>query len=276
MIWGSNMANKKTLVAVFAHPDDEAFGTGGTLARYAREGVDVHLVMATGGEAGQIANPEVETTMPISVLREQELRCACEQYGLKELHLMGYLDGQTTMVPPSEPVFRLVKILRRLKPQVVISFGPDGIYGHFDHVAIHRWTAAAVALAGDNEKWPAAGSPHRVNKFYYRAMSLEQIEQMKTVSGRSTVDMGGVPFAFTGYPSEQITTVVDVKPYVHIKLKAILCHRSQVNPDFGLNQKEFNPEEDDWFRKETFILAGTEGVAERNGVETDLFQGITE
>jgi LmbE family N-acetylglucosaminyl deacetylase len=269
------MVNERTLVAVFAHPDDEAFGTGGTLTRYAHEGVDVHLVMATRGEAGQIANPEVETVTPLSVLREEELRCACEQYGLKELHLMGYIDGQTAIVPPSEPVFRLVKILRQLKPQVVISFGPDGIYGHFDHVAVHRWTAAAIMLASQVEKWPGAGPPHQVNKFYYRAMSLDQVEQMQTVSGRTAVDMGGVPFAFTGYPPEQITTVIDVKPYVRTKLKAIRCHRSQMSPDFQMTQKEFDPEQDKWFWQETFILARANGVGEQNGIETDLFQGVT-
>jgi LmbE family N-acetylglucosaminyl deacetylase len=268
------MKKKRTLVAIFAHPDDEAFGTGGTLTRYAHEGVDVHLVMATRGEAGRIANPTIEPGIPMSVLRERELRRACEYYGLKELYLLGYLDGQTAIVPPSEPVFRIVKLLRQLKPQVVISFGPDGIYGHFDHIVIHRWASAAVELAGDPDRWPEAGSPHQVAKFYHRAMSTVQVEQMKESSGRTAVDMGGVPFEFTGYPAEQITTIIDVRKFARKKLNAIRCHSSQLNPEYPMMKDDFVPEEDEWFWKETFILARTHGVSGVNGQEADLFQGI--
>lgn len=123
------MTDKLTLMAIFAHPDDEAFGTGGVLSKYAHEGVEVHLVMATLGEAGQVANPAIQLHQPLGAWREQELRRACASYGIHQLHLLGFMDGQTTVAPQSLAVFRIVKLLRQHQPQVVISFGPDGITG---------------------------------------------------------------------------------------------------------------------------------------------------
>ena len=126
------MTDKLTLLAIFAHPDDEAFGSGGTLTKYAHEGVDVHLVKATRGEAGQVFDPDIRLTQPIGLLREQEMRNACATYGLSGLHFLGYMDGQTTIAPQSDAVYKVVKLLRQLKPQVVLSFGPEGVYGHYD------------------------------------------------------------------------------------------------------------------------------------------------
>lgn len=265
---------QRTLVAIFAHPDDEAFGTGGTLTKYAQDGVDVHLVMATCGEAGQVANPAIPAVQPISLLREQELRAACRHYGIKQLHLMGYMDGQTAVVPPAEPVFKLVKLLRELRPQVVITFGPEGIYGHFDHLVVHRWASAAVELAASANAWPDAGPVHRVAKFYYRAMPVSQLEERRANGERAAVDMGGVPFPFVGYPPEQITTVIDVRRYAQTKLQAIRCHISQLNPAGPLMQADFEPLKSDWFCQETFILANPNGVRPAAQSETDLFAGV--
>lgn len=85
-------------MAVFAHPDDEAYGTGGTLARYAAEGVDVHVVTATRGEAGEIAEPDMATAANLPFVRERELRCACRAYGVQPPHFLEYMDGQLTIV----------------------------------------------------------------------------------------------------------------------------------------------------------------------------------
>jgi LmbE family N-acetylglucosaminyl deacetylase len=272
------MANNRTLVAIFAHPDDEAFGTGGTLTKYAREGVDVHLIMATRGEAGRIANPAISlNNQPLGSLRERELRCACEHYGLKQLHFLGYIDGQTPLAPLSEAVFKLVQLLRQLKPQVVMSFGPEGIYGHFDHLVVHRWVTAAVALAAEAERWPEAGPVHRVAKLYYRAMPQEQVERMKERFGRTAVAMDGIPFPFVGYPEEQITTVINTRQYAWIKARAIRCHASQLNPDTPMLQPDFDPEANAWFYMETFILArncGAMSPLPTNGKEGDLFAGV--
>jgi LmbE family N-acetylglucosaminyl deacetylase len=271
------MTDKLSLAAVFAHPDDEAFGTGGTLTKYAHEGVDVHLIMATRGEAGRVANPEISLTGPMSALRERELRCACETYGLKQLHFLEYVDSHTAIVPLREAVFKLVRLFRQLKPQVVLSFGPEGIYGHFDHLAVHRWTIAAVELAAEAERWPEAGPAHQVAKLYYRAMPQEQVDQMQERFGRTAVSMDGIPFPFVGYPSDQITTVVNTRNYARIKARAIRCHASQIAPESPLLQPNFDPEANVWFHQETYVLAKTWGLPSTlpgHDKENDLFAGL--
>jgi N-acetyl-1-D-myo-inositol-2-amino-2-deoxy-alpha-D-glucopyranoside deacetylase len=271
------MTQKPTLVAIFAHPDDEAFGTGGTLAKYAAEGADVHLITTTLGEAGEIANPAVTLTQPLGVLREQELRRACACYGIKQLHLLGYMDGQTTIVSQSEAVFKIVKLLRQLKPQVVIGFGPEGIYGHYDHLAAHRWTTAAVQIAARPDWWPEAGPPHTVAKFYHRAMFEEQIALVEKMNGQSYVCIEGIPFPFTGYPPEKITTVIDITAHAHTKLNGIRCHASQVSADNPYLQPDFDPSEHPWFATEAYILAQHNpkiSLPANGQKETDLFSGL--
>ncbi|MCB9076238.1 MAG: PIG-L family deacetylase [Anaerolineaceae bacterium] len=255
--------------------DDEAFGTGGTLTKYAQEGVEVHLVMATRGEAGQLANPNITPTHPFGLLREQELRRACNVYGLKQLHLLGYVDGQTSMVPPAEAVYKIARLLRDIKPQVVISFGPEGVYGHYDHLVVHRWASAAVALAGDADRWPEIGAAHQVAKFYHRAMPQPQVDDMQQRLGYNAVMMDGIPFPFTGYSLEQITTIIDTHEFAAGKVQAIRCHASQIRPDSPFLQPGFDPAANEWFWQETFILArNCSGSTSTNGKETDLFAGV--
>lgn len=272
------MPEKLTLLALFAHPDDEAFGTGGTLSKYAHEGVEVHLAIATRGEAGALANPAITLTQPLGLVREQELRRACACYGVKQLHLLGYIDGQTTIAPQAEAVYKVVELVRQVKPQVMLSFGPDGGYGHYDHLAVHRWATAAVQLAAESDCWPEAGPPHQVAKFYHRAMPQEQLAHMQQMTGRAYVMMGGVPFPFTGHPLERITTVINVRDYVEHKLKGIRCHATQIDPASPYLQETFDLESFPWFWQETFILAHAADSLARidpaRQKEADLFAGL--
>lgn len=268
------MSDKLALMGIFAHPDDEAFGTGGTLAKYAHEGVEVHLVTATLGESGQLANPDLPLSEPLHILREQELRCACAQYGITQLHLLGYMDGQTAIVRPSAAVYKLVKLIRQYRPQVLVTFGPEGIYGHFDHLVVHRWSSAAFHLAADPNRWPEAGPPHQVAKLYYRGIPQTQITRMKEDFGRDFVWMDGVPFPFMGYPDEQITTKIDVQAHVEAKLKGISCHASQLDPKLPYLHEDFDPLADPGFWQETFILAEHRLPSAPTLPETDLFAGL--
>lgn len=263
--------SKFTLLAVFAHPDDEAFGTGGTLTKYAAAGVDVHLVMATRGEAGEIAEPDMATPANLPDVRERELRCACQHYGIHPPRFLGYTDGQLTVVHQGQAVGKLVRIIRELQPDVLISFGPDGIYGHYDHIAVHHWSVAAVELAADPECFPDkdACRPHQVSKLYFRAMPEEVIRARLESGQRPAVMMSGAPFYFTGRPMRDITTVIDVRDYVEVKRQGILCHQTQV----GRNSRYANAEEmlnDPWFSQEHFVLARS-AVGWPEGAETDLF-----
>jgi LmbE family N-acetylglucosaminyl deacetylase len=217
-------------------------------------------------------------TQPIGVVREQELRRACACYGVEQLHLLGYIDGQTTVAPQAEAVYKVVKLLRQVKPQVVLSFGPDGGYGHFDHLAVHRWATAAIQLAAEADRWPEAGQPHQVAKFYHRAMPQEQLSQMQKITGRTYVLMDGVPFPFMGQPMERITTVIDVRDYAHHKLNGIRCYATQIDPASPYWQENFDLDEFPWFWQETFILAqAVDGLAPADPArqkENDLFAGL--
>src|SRR5579872_7175175 len=140
------------LMAVLAHPDDETLGFGGVLARYAAAGVETFLVTATLGERGRYfghapGTPEHPGPDALATLREQELRAAAAVLGIREITLLGYADGRVAEAPPREAAAAIGRELRRVRPDVVVTFGPDGAYGHPDHIAISQLATAAAASA---------------------------------------------------------------------------------------------------------------------------------
>ncbi|MBN2149493.1 MAG: PIG-L family deacetylase [Anaerolineales bacterium] len=175
-------ASPLTLLAVLAHPDDETFGTGGTLALYARRGVQVHLVCATRGEAGEIEPEHLQGFTTIAERRESELRCAAGILGLAGVYFLDYRDSgmagssdnQHPQALAAQPVARvaekIVHFIRLLRPQVVITFDPIGGYKHPDHIAIHRATVQAFHLAGD-PACPGDLPPYSPQKLYYYTTS---------------------------------------------------------------------------------------------------------
>ena len=264
-----------TLLAVFAHPDDEAFGAGGTLAKYASQGIDVYLVSATRGEAGGIAAPELATPANLPAVRERELRAACEVYGIHPPLFLDYIDGQLTIVNQGQAVGKLVRLIRELRPDVMITFGPEGIYGHYDHIAVHRWALAAYELAADPDCFPDldACRPHQTAKLYYRVIAEEALAARLASGQRVAVPMDGVPFYYGAWPAEQIAAVIDVSEFVDVKRRGILCHATQIGVD---TRYSTSPEEvmaDPWFRQETYTLARTT-VGRATQVETDLFHRL--
>lgn len=156
------MANEMLLI--FAHPDDESFALGGTIAKYTEQGVNVTLVAATKGEAGKaagICRPE-----ELGLFREQELMRAAKVLGIAEIIFLGYRDKELSMASPLEIVEKLIRILRRVRPKVVITFGEDGGSGHQDHRAIHYFTKAAIRLAKE-EIEPKWGIPFELLRLCY-------------------------------------------------------------------------------------------------------------
>src|SRR5829696_5716029 len=148
------VASARTLVAVLAHPDDESLGVGGTLAKYASEGVEVFVVTATRGDGGRYQghrsdDPHHPGAEALADIREGELRSAANVLGVRGVSLLGYRDQQLDRADPREAIGRIVGELRRIRPDVVITFGPDGAYGHPDHIAICQFTTAAVVAAAD-------------------------------------------------------------------------------------------------------------------------------
>ena len=265
-----------SLMAVFAHPDDEAFSIGGTLARYAAEGCDVHLVTATRGEAGQIRDPALATSANLPQVRERELRCACEAYGIHAPHFLDYVDGQLTIVNQGQAVGKLMRLIRQYRPQVLVTFGPDGIYGHYDHIAAHRWTHIAFDLAADEGCFPEQLDdtcvPHQPSKLYYLVLPQAVVSMMSQGDKPAAVMMDGVPFPMVGYEEHEITTVIDIAEYLQIKLQALQCHATQIDTD-AEDAEAQQMMESPWARQEAFILARS-NVGWQEGVETDLFRGL--
>jgi N-acetyl-1-D-myo-inositol-2-amino-2-deoxy-alpha-D-glucopyranoside deacetylase len=172
------MSEKQVLLAVLAHPDDETFGIGGTLALYARRGVEVHLICATRGEAGEVAQEYMEGFDSIADRRVSELHCAAGILGLAGVHFLDYRDSGMSgsqdnqhpqaliNAPLEEAAERVAHLIRKLQPQVVITFDPIGGYKHPDHIAIHRATVRAFHLAED-ENFRDELPPFKPNKLYY-------------------------------------------------------------------------------------------------------------
>jgi LmbE family N-acetylglucosaminyl deacetylase len=168
-----------TLLSVLAHPDDESFGMGGTLALYARRGVSVHLVCATRGEVGDVDPHHLQGYASIGDLREDELRCAARKLGLAGVHFLDYRDSgmpgsvdnrhpqACAAAPVDEVAARIVHYIRMLRPQVVVTFDPIGGYRHPDHVAVHKATVEAFNLAGDPLACPGEYPPYQPGKLYF-------------------------------------------------------------------------------------------------------------
>jgi LmbE family N-acetylglucosaminyl deacetylase len=272
----ATMNSTLTLLAVFPHPDDEAFSMGGTLAKYAAEGCDVHLVTATRGEAGEIRDPRLATKANLPQVREQELRCACEAYGIHPPRFMDYVDGQLAIAHQGQAVGKLVRIIRELKPQVMITYGPEGVYGHYDHIAVHRWATIAFDLAADASCFPdqisGACAPHQVSKLYYVVVPEEMVAWMSQGGRPAAVMMDGVPFPMVGYRREQITTVIDIGDHLGAKIGGLACHATQFDAGSAVEEAQqflSSP----LMRQETFIL-GRSTIGQPGAVETDLFAGL--
>jgi LmbE family N-acetylglucosaminyl deacetylase len=159
------------LLGVFAHPDDETFCAGGTLALHAERGAEIMVLSATRGQAGQIRDPTVGSRRTIGVVREAELRLACERLGVAQVRCLDRMDGTLADVDFDSLVGEVVRVIRDFRPDAVITFGPDGGYGHPDHTTISAATTAACERAGeaggDTEPGPGL-APHRLEGLYYR------------------------------------------------------------------------------------------------------------
>jgi len=216
MIWNESTASRATtappagpltLLAVFAHPDDETFRCGGTLALLAQRGVRVHVLTATRGQGGSCGDPPLCAPDELPAVREQELRCACSALGIARPILMDYPDGSLAEVNEEEAVDRITAVIQELQPQVLLTWPSDGLSGHPDHVAVSRWTTLAF------ERAEALG-PDAPVALYHLAVP------------RSVADTLGLA-RLHAIPDAEISLTVDVTPIWRQKWAAIRCHRTQ-------------------------------------------------
>ena len=226
-------------MGIWAHPDDEAFGSAGTMARAIMAGHPVALVCATRGEEGEIADPALATPENLGAVREQELRSAGAALGVTDVSFLGYRDGHLPEADPEEAIGRIVAHLRRFRPDVVVTFAANGGYGHVDHMAIHRLTLAALAAAADPSRYPQLGlEPHRVRKVYYGALPRERLMQMREEArkqGRDFIPGGNaatLPIEEMGTPMSDITTFVKLNDAeFEAKKRAMAAHATQMPAD---------------------------------------------
>ena len=234
----------RKILSVLAHPDDESFGMGGTLALYAEQGVKVHLVCATRGEAGEVGPEYLQKYKSIGELRESELRCAAGHLGLTGVYFLDYRDSGMTgssdnglpnaLVQASldEVAAKIVHYIRVIKPQVVLTFDPIGGYRHPDHIAIHKATVKAFHLAGD-PNYKSDTPPYQPAKLYYHTISRSFIRlavRVLRLFGKDpsrwgeNKDIDLTSLAINDYP---IHAQINYRAVETRKSAASFCHASQ-------------------------------------------------
>ena len=264
------------LCGVFAHPDDETLGSGGTFARYAAEGVETYVVTATRGQRGRYRDgtdhPGPEA---LGRIREDELRAACAVLGVREVSLLDYGDGDLDQAPHDEVVGRIAGHLRRVRPQVVVTFDPAGGYGHPDHVAICQFATAAVTAAAD-PAYPAVGGEehpaHRVSKLYYMGWTRAKWEAYQEAYKKLVSNVDGVERQAAPWPDWALTTVIDTAAHWETVWKAVQCHESQMAMYGPLAHLSEELHRGLWGTQEYYrVMSLVNGGRTR---ETDLFEGL--
>lgn len=261
----------KKLLVVLAHPDDETFACGGTIAKYASHGVEVVLICATRGEAGEINDTSISKSTPLGEIREQELKHASKVLGISKIHFLDYRDSGMNGSPDNHHPLALCqanqkeisehigKIISDFMPDVIITFDPNGGYGHPDHVAIHQATLSAH-------------KSHKIGELYYVAFPVSVAKQIQdSIIGHDdeqnfpTIDIETV-----AVPDELITTKIDIKPYGEYKRTAALCHRSQIT---GNDAFSWAPEEVRCrlMSTEYYLMPDSYLNPTRRTLDTDLF-----
>jgi LmbE family N-acetylglucosaminyl deacetylase len=236
------------MLVVLAHPDDETFGMGGTIALYARRGVDTYLVCATRGEVGDVDPEHLQGYSSIAERREAELRCAAGTLGLTDVFFLNYRDSGMPGSPDNhhpralaaQPVDQVAeeisRYIRQLQPQVVVTFDPIGGYRHPDHIAIHQAASRAFTLAGD----PAASgqqglAPFSPERLYYQTIPhgfMRWMIRILRLLGRDPRKLGRnrdidmVAIAEVDFP---VHAVINYRPVAAIRDRAAGCHASQAS-----------------------------------------------
>ena len=274
------MQNRK-LMAVLAHPDDESLGFGGTLAKYASEGVEVHLLTATRGQSGRYrghrrGDAQHPGPAALAAIRERELRNAAAVLGVCEVSLLDYHDQDLDRADPRVAIADVVAHVRRVQPDVVLTFGPEGAYGHPDHIAISQFTTAAIVASADPAFIVDNGGPraptHSVSKLYYLAWPASTWSAYQAAFRQLVSTVDGVERQATPWPDWAITTVIDTRQRWSTVWRAVSCHESQVAAYERLKELSPDHHESLWGWQSFYRAFST--VNGGRARETDLFDGI--
>jgi LmbE family N-acetylglucosaminyl deacetylase len=268
-------------MAVLAHPDDESLGMGGTLAKYASEGVDVFLLTATRGEGGRFrgrrpGDAEHPGRARLAAIREAELHASAAALGVRDVTLLGYADQHLDRADPCEAAGRIAAELRRVRPDVVLTFGPDGAYGHPDHIAISQFTTAAIVAAANGacacQRAGGTLPPHVVSKLYYLAWPQSAWTAYEAAIQTLTSTVDGVERHATPWPDWAITTVIDTRAVWTNVWRAVSCHDSQLAAYERLAGLPPAQHEAIWGRQSFYrVFSNVNGGRAR---ESDVFEGF--
>ena len=279
----------RTILAVLAHPDDESFGIGGTLALYSRQGCDTYLICATRGEEGSMAEEHLNGYKDKAELRTNELQNAARHLGLKEVFVLGYRDSGMPGTdankhadaqinhPLDEVAGRVVKYIRDLKPDVVITFDPIGGYKHPDHIHIHQATALAFEKADDASFHPEAGSPFKPRALYYQVFPrriLRWTVRLMPLFGKDptkfglNADVNLKELAEVDFP---VHVRLDIRSVAETKRKAGASHASQGGMRMGRGVMGFLLR---MFGDREDFMRAYPPVKGRFQRQRDLFEGI--
>jgi mycothiol S-conjugate amidase len=264
------MSENLTILAIFAHPDDE-IGVGSTLAKYSAAGVRIVLVCATRGEAATIFCEDCATRETLAEVRTQELQCACEHLGVKELRWLDWPDGQIKGLPHQQAVREIVKLIRDVRPFVILTHPENGLYPHPDHLAVFRIVREAFDLSVDPRLYEEAGLPWGAARLFTRAMPQSMFERAPGLTD-FRVELNGELLPFMGTPDSQIDVTMRVEQWVPDRMAAWDCHRSQHNP------KGFSSIMPDGLRQEMaanehYLLTASR-LPLPKGVHDDLLAGL--
>lgn len=202
----------RRLLAVFAHPDDESFGPGGTLAKYAAEGVQIAVVIATRGE-GSTLGADLHGN-ELGQVRSAELECASDALGISDVRLWSYPDTQLNRIDGQKLVDKVALAISDFRPDVLLAFHPDGITANPDHIAMTKAVVRAFSSAGAN-----VGDGHSP-ALYFWSITDSIAEHLRGIS----------PIPFVGVPEKEVSAIIDTSSFLAQQWKAIRCHKSQSDP----------------------------------------------
>ena len=279
--------NQLTLMTVHAHPDDEAISTGGILAKYSAEGIRTVLVTCTKGELGKAEDPLYKPPRPdmgIAEIREKELAAAIRILNICAYHNLSYKDSgmigtQGNHDPKAfvraditEAAHRLAGIIRRERPQVVVTYDENGIYGHPDHIMANRVTQKAFAAASDpNVPLDESEPPWQPSKLYFFALPDALLKKFRRTA-ENTGRPEAAPADLMGTPDDEITTRIDVTRFLDQKFEAVFSHASQFGPSHFFHHLP-DALKAEMFGVEHFVCSMGCGRPV-DGEETDLFHGL--
>ncbi len=272
-----DMIDRLRLLLVAAHPDDETLGFGGVLAKYASEGIETCLLTATRGERGRYrghaqGTAEHPGAAELARIRERELREAAAVLGLSRVSLLEYEDQHLDGAEPGKAIAAVADEIRRVRPHVLLTFPPDGAYGHPDHIAISQFATAAAVAAADPRFGAGHDAPHTVSKLYFLAWSEAMFAAYQRAFKKLVSTVDGVERQATPWPEWALTTVVDTRASGPAVWRAVACHASQVAAYAAL-QTLAPPERDALWGSLSFyrVYSLVNGGRRR---ESDLFEGL--